>query len=112
MTILHNLYANAARKHNNTPTMVPLEDTTYAAATPATQTEELNALAVRDALQALPPDQQQVLLLVGMEQMQYAEVAALLGIPIGTVMSRLFRARERMRALLAEPDQPPLRRVK
>jgi RNA polymerase sigma-70 factor (ECF subfamily) len=47
-----------------------------------------------------------------MEQMHYAEVAAQLRIPIGTVMSRLFRARERMRVLLADTTRPTLRRVK
>jgi RNA polymerase sigma-70 factor, ECF subfamily len=112
MTILHNLYANAARKYSNSPPLVSLDDTLHAPSTAATQAEELNALAVREALQTLPHDQQQVLLLVGMEQMQYAEVAAQLKIPIGTVMSRLFRARERMRALLAESTRPTLRRVK
>ncbi|HKI96932.1 MAG TPA: RNA polymerase sigma factor [bacterium] len=112
MTILHNLYANAARKHSHTPTMVSLDDAAAPPATPPSQTETLSALAVREALQTLPPDQQQVLLLVGMEQMQYAEVAELLRIPIGTVMSRLYRARERMRVLLAESTRPTLRRVK
>jgi RNA polymerase sigma-70 factor, ECF subfamily len=112
MTILHNLYANAARKHSNSPMMVSLDDTTHQPSTLPSQTEALNALAVRDALQELPPEQQQVLLLVGMEQMHYAEVAELLQIPIGTVMSRLFRARERMRVLLAETERPTLRRVK
>ncbi|HEX9843245.1 MAG TPA: RNA polymerase sigma factor, partial [bacterium] len=48
MTILHNLYANAARKHSNSPTLVSLDDTTQAPGTPATQAEELNALAVRE----------------------------------------------------------------
>jgi RNA polymerase sigma-70 factor (ECF subfamily) len=112
MTILHNLYANAARKHSSLPAMVSLDDAASPPATLPSQTEALNALAVREALQTLPPEQQQVLLLVGMEQMHYAEVAELLRIPIGTVMSRLFRARERMRVLLAEPTRPTLRRVK
>jgi RNA polymerase sigma-70 factor, ECF subfamily len=112
MTILHNLYANAARKHSHSPTLIPLDDATHAPATPPSQTETLNAMALREALQTLPPEQQQVLLLVGMEQMHYAEVAEMLRIPIGTVMSRLFRARERMRALLADSPRPTLRRVK
>lgn len=112
MTILHNLYANAARKHSSTPTLVPLDDADQPPSTPPVQTEELNALALREALQKLPPEQQQVLLLVGMEQMHYAEVAEQLKIPIGTVMSRLFRARERMRTELAEHTRPTLRRVK
>jgi RNA polymerase sigma-70 factor (ECF subfamily) len=112
MTILHNLHANAARKHHSTPLTVSLEDADHPPATPPTQTEEISARAMHEALQRLPPDQQQVLLLVGMEQMHYAEVAAQLKIPIGTVMSRLFRARERMRVLLADTTRPTLRRVK
>ena len=112
MTILHNLHANAARKYSNTPTMVSLDDATQPPSTAPSQTETLNAGVVREAMQTLSPEQQQVLVLVGMEQMHYAEVAELLNIPIGTVMSRLFRARERMRELLAESGRPTLRRVK
>lgn len=112
MTILHNLYANAARKHNTSPGMVSLDDAGSGPVTAPTQVETLNADALRETLAHLPPEQQQVLLLVGMEQMAYAEVAELLDIPIGTVMSRLFRARERMRLLMAEHSAPTLRRVK
>ena len=112
MTILHNLYANAARKYNTSPGLVSLDDVSSGPVTAPTQLTEISALTLRDALAQLPPDQQQVLLLVGMEQMPYAEVAAQLKIPIGTVMSRLFRARERMRLLLAEQSGATLRRVK
>jgi RNA polymerase sigma-70 factor, ECF subfamily len=52
-------------------------------------------------LQGLSEDQRQVLLLVGLEGLSYAETADVLGIPIGTVMSRLARARERLRVLMA-----------
>ena len=76
------------------------------------------ALGVRDVLDGLaglPEDQRSVLLLVAVEDMSYAEAAAVLAVPIGTVMSRLSRARGRMRAFL---DLAPtvvtghLRRVK
>ena len=50
------------------------------------------------AISALPPEQREVLLLVSVEEMSYEDVAKTLAIPIGTVMSRLYRAREKLRA--------------
>ncbi len=55
--------------------------------------DQLMLAAARAAMDALPPDQRDVMHLVCIEEMSYAETAALLGIPIGTVMSRLARAR-------------------
>ena len=69
-------------------------------------------------LMQLPLNQRSVLLLVTLEDMSYAEVAKVTGVPVGTVMSRLARAREHMRALmdapaqLAQPAQPLLRVLK
>jgi RNA polymerase sigma factor (sigma-70 family) len=63
-------------------------------------------------LDALPEDQRSVLLLVAVEDLSYAEVARVLGIPVGTVMSRLSRARERMRAFMETGRATLLRRVK
>jgi len=51
----------------------------------------------------LPVEQREVLLLAAVEEMPYEEIAAALGIPIGTVMSRLSRAREKLRRMAAEP---------
>ncbi|MCX8085377.1 MAG: RNA polymerase sigma factor [Rhodocyclaceae bacterium] len=58
---------------------------------------------VREAVAALPPGQREVVTLVDLEECSYAEVAAILEIPIGTVMSRLSRARAILRERLAEP---------
>lgn len=55
------------------------------------------------AIGALPPEQREVFLLVTVEEMSYEDVAKTLGIPIGTVMSRLYRAREKLRARLLGP---------
>jgi RNA polymerase sigma-70 factor (ECF subfamily) len=55
---------------------------------------------IGDALERLPVEQRTVVLLVGLEQFTYEEAARVLQVPIGTVMSRLSRGRERMRALL------------
>ncbi|MFZ5547819.1 MAG: RNA polymerase sigma factor [Pseudomonadota bacterium] len=68
------------------------------------------------ALARLTPEHREVLLLVGVEQLSYAECAEVLGVPPGTVMSRLSRARVAMRAALGGPAprpdaQPGLRRV-
>jgi RNA polymerase sigma-70 factor (ECF subfamily) len=65
---------------------------------------ETDTLVLRDldaAIRRLPPDQREVLLLVALEDMSYAEAAGALEIPIGTVMSRLARAREKLRAMLS-----------
>lgn len=69
---------------------------------------------VRSAISALPLGQRQVVTLVDLEDFSYAEVAEVLEIPIGTVMSRLCRARDSLRELLIEQvvAQPHLRSVK
>ena len=61
--------------------------------------------------QRLVEDQRVALLLVVLEGLSYREVAEVQGVPIGTVMSRLARARAQIRAYL-EGERPPLRRVK
>ena len=68
--------------------------------------ERIDLLDIEKALARLPVEQREVILLVGIEQMGYAEVAKTLDIPIGTVMSR---ARERLRVLLSggnDADMP------
>ena len=65
---------------------------------------QADALELRDLerlLQRLAPEQREVLLLVGVEELGYQEVAQVLGVPIGTVMSRLSRARARLRVEMA-----------
>ncbi len=74
-------------------------------------------LEVRQAVSALPEGQRQVLTLVDLEGFSYAEVAQILEVPVGTVMSRLSRARGALRKRLSRlgraPASPPrLRRVK
>ncbi len=77
-----------------------------------TQEAELHCKETLQALDRLPEEQRHVLLLVCVEDLSYAEVAAVLGVPIGTVMSRLSRGRERLRQLMAGEAAPGLRRVK
>lgn len=76
---------------------------------------EVDGLVLRDlqrALYCLPVEQREVLLLVCVEDLSYQEASSALGVPIGTVMSRLSRAREHMRALLTDgPAQGPARKT-
>ena len=61
---------------------------------------------VREALEQLPPDFREVLVLREFEEMSYKEIASVVGVPIGTVMSRLARARDRLSALLRPSPLP------
>lgn len=77
----------------------------------ATQTDRLELDDLDAALARLPEEQRAVLLLVALEGMRYEEVAATLGIPQGTVMSRLARGRERLRQILEGQPAPSHLRV-
>lgn len=77
----------------------------------ATQTDQREIADLATALAQVPEEQRAVLLLVGLEELSYAEVSATLGIPMGTVMSRLARGRERLRQILAGREPGPQLRV-
>jgi len=111
-TIMHNLNANARRRAARAPTTIAIEVAEFAAAVPPSQEDALNLAALQRGLAALPEEQRAVVLLVGLEGFAYAEAAKILGIPVGTVMSRLHRGREQLRRLLAGGTGPSLRRVK
>jgi RNA polymerase sigma-70 factor (ECF subfamily) len=103
-TIMHNVFANQARKASARAVHVPVDDDSIAESELAVPSGQTRSLEMRDldyALQRLPVEQREVVLLVGLEEMSYADVALALNIPIGTVMSRLSRGRERLRALMA-----------
>lgn len=83
------------------------------AETPCRATRE-DGLAMRDlkaTVNNLPLDQRMVLLLVAVEELSYEQTAMALDIPVGTVMSHLARARERLRLQL-NGQGPAIRRVK
>lgn len=100
-TILHSVYANAARKHSREPQLAPLNDGAPELVSRATQGDQLEVRALELALADLPEAQRAAVLLVGLEDLAYADAAMVLDIPIGTLMSRLHRGRERLRELLA-----------
>jgi len=103
-TIMHNLFVNQVRKTSARSVHLSLDDDDFDdanVAVPANQTKPLEVRDLDHALQRLPAAQREVVLLVGLEEMSYAEVAMALAIPVGTVMSRLSRGRERLRAMMA-----------
>ena len=108
-SILHNHYVDLLRRTSRRPAHVSIDAGDFVPSTLAADAGIRHDLD--NGLQALSEDQRQVLLLVGLEGMSYAETADLLDIPIGTVMSRLARGRERLRVLMAcdigENDAPP-----
>ncbi len=111
-TLMHNLFINQLRSAAVSRTVAldgALEDLPQPQAGDRLEIRDLDA-----ALQLLPAEQRTVLLLVGLEQMSYEEAARVLEVPIGTVMSRLSRGRERLRRLLQGlPDSSaPLKAVK
>jgi RNA polymerase sigma-70 factor (ECF subfamily) len=109
-TVMHNVHVNRVRSSRATD---PLDDEIPELAQRAPQSD---ALLVRDldrAIARLPAEQRAVLLLVTLEEMSYDQVARTLGIPIGTVMSRLSRAREKLRTMmLGQPAPAKLKVVK
>ena len=111
-TIMHNLNANARRRAARRPATVSLDAGSFAPPVAPSQEDGLNLAALQRALTALPEEQRAVVLLVGLEGFSYAEAADIVGVPIGTVMSRLHRGREQLRRQLAGGAGPSLRRVK
>src|SRR5690606_10105076 len=101
-TILHNLHVNNQRQRRHREDYQELNDARPEMATPPTQEHTLQVRDLARGLQLLPDAQRQVVLLVGLEGMNYKQVAAVLDIPIGTVMSRLHRGREALRRLMSE----------
>lgn len=100
-TILHNLAISRIRATVRRGPHVPIDDMDEAtAATPPAQIHYLQHADLLAALDKLPEEQRSVLLLVSVEDLSYAEAAKVLDVPLGTVMSRLSRARERLSRLL------------
>ena len=109
-TIMHNVHVNQIRAATATARTQPDDAGSEPAHSPPD--DAATARDISNALQHLAPEHREVILLVGLEQLTYAETARVLDVPIGTVMSRLTRARERLRALMSGETSPTLRRVK
>jgi RNA polymerase sigma-70 factor, ECF subfamily len=96
-TVMHNVFINQLKARRE----LALDDAVQDGLQSAPQSDPLELRDLDAALRRLPVEQREVLLLVGLEQLSYAEVSKTLGIPVGTVMSRLSRGRERLRAVMS-----------
>jgi RNA polymerase sigma-70 factor (ECF subfamily) len=118
-TLMHNVFVNHHRRARSAVLLDGDQDEAGRLEADAVDAGLIVAEMGR-ALAALPDDQRAVVLLVGLEELTYAQAAEVLGVPLGTVMSRLARGRERLRTMLeagtagAAGDARPaaLRRIK
>ncbi len=97
-SIMHNVFVNQLKARKIAPE-VEIDENAIAAHIPTANSVDI--LDLQAALLRLPAEQREVVLLIALEDMSYADVSRALGIPIGTVMSRLSRGRERLRNYMA-----------
>ena len=114
LRILYNLYLDGAVHRRRMKLSAQLDDHDHQIVEPATQEMRLVARDTVAALSKLPAAQREAILLIALEDVSYDEAAWILGVPIGTLRSRLSRGREALRDAMAGRTEsaPPLRRVK
>ncbi len=110
-TIMHNVHVNqfARRRRELAESSLDADDGPAAGwevPVRATQSDRLELAEVLMHIRRLPSEQREVLMLAAVEELRYDEIARIQGIPIGTVMSRLNRARDKLRRMLADPPAP------
>lgn len=103
-SIMHNLHVDQRRRP--AVATIPMHDETLELPARATQTDALEMRDLEAALRQISSEQREVLLLVALEDMTYEDVACTLGVPVGTIMSRLSRGRARLRAVMEGRVQP------
>lgn len=104
--ILSNLSRSRYRRQRRAPALVPLEEVADEGSDPAAR------IAIFRALENLPDEQRKALLLTAVEGFSYREAADMLDVPVGTVMSRIWRARTALAESLGGSSPVPFRRVK
>lgn len=111
-TTLHNVFVDGHRRRRARRSEVPIETVIADLLAPPRQQDWIELRDLVAALQVLPKEQREVVLLVGLEGLSYLEAADVIGVPVGTVMSRLSRGREALRRLTTHGGTARLRVVK
>lgn len=110
-TILHNAHVDRLNERRRWSYSLAEDFFETRLARPAPQPDRLALRDLAEALEKLPEEQRQTVLLVGYEGMAYKDAAAVLEVPIGTVMSRLSRGREALRRMMNGAPMANLRKV-
>jgi RNA polymerase sigma-70 factor (ECF subfamily) len=105
-TILHNLHVNQLRDRSRQGALYAPVGDIDRQATPPSQDSSLALRDISAALAQLPDEQRSVILLIGLEGLSYADAATVTGAPLGTVMPRLARGRERLRKIMDNGPAP------
>jgi len=106
-TVMHNQHVNYVRRAAREGATVDVGDVHNLLVSPSDPTGSILVRDLNRGLAALPVEQRQAILLIGLEGMSYKEVAQILRIPIGTVRSRLSRGRLQLRQIMGMDDQAP-----
>ncbi|NJM28908.1 MAG: RNA polymerase sigma factor [Rhizobiales bacterium] len=111
--VLRNIFISGLRREGSHSVVKTIDDLVQGedAVAPA-QEDRLSMVQIGKALEMLPPQHREVIVLVGLEEMSYRDVAEITGVPVGTVMSRLSRARSSLKQILTDRGHTVLRRVK
>lgn len=111
--VLRNIHVSNWRsnvKHTSSKNIDDLID--GEGATRAEQEDNFSTSLITEALDKLPAQQREVLVLISLEEVSYKQASEIIGVPIGTIMSRLSRARSLLKDILEERGTTVLRRVK
>jgi RNA polymerase sigma-70 factor, ECF subfamily len=111
--VLRNIYVSNWRrnaKHSHAKELDDLQG--FEGAVLPEQESNFSVALITDALDTLPVQQREVLILISLEEMSYQQASEIIGVPIGTIMSRLSRARAHLQNILEERGTTVLRRVK
>ncbi len=111
--VLRNIFVSNWRRNAKFKNAKDLEDLEgFEGSVQPEQENNFSVALITEALDTLPAQQREVLVLISLEEMSYKEASEIISVPIGTIMSRLSRARAHLQNILEERGTPVLRRVK